>query len=126
MTTENNTRRTETECACGFRFAVADPGWSALLCPKCNTITASILTSRAQQADDQLQRGYVADLWPYYPDVVVKLTGTDGNAFAVIGAVEKALRAAVGGGAADDFRDEATKGDYDELLRTVMRWVEVR
>ena len=66
------------------------------------------------------------DAWPYYPDVVVQLTGTDGNAFAVIGAVEKALRAAVGGGAADDFRDEATKGDYDELLRTVMRWVEVR
>tara|TARA_Y100000310_G_scaffold3786_1_gene4651 strand:+ start:596 stop:937 length:342 start_codon:yes stop_codon:yes gene_type:complete len=112
MTTSTST------CACGFTFGVADAGWSALLCPQCNTITA-------QQADDQLQRGYVANLWPYYPDVVVQLTGTDGNAFAVIAAVEQALRAAVGGGVADAFRDEAMKGSYDALLRTVMRWVEV-
>ena len=63
--------------------------------------------------------------WPMYPDVLVQLTGTDGNAYAVIGAVEQALRAAGEGEAAEAFRAEAMKGDYDALLRTVMLTVEV-
>ena len=62
---------------------------------------------------------------PKYPNIEVELTGTDSNAFAVMGRVCKALRRA---GASDDtiqqFQKEATAGDYDDLLRTCMRWVE--
>jgi len=61
-----------------------------------------------------------------YPHVVVRLVGEDGNAFAILGAVSKALRRA--GVASDEvaaFYKEATAGDYDHLLQTAMRWVEV-
>jgi hypothetical protein len=61
-----------------------------------------------------------------HPEVTVKLVGTDGNCFSVLGRVERALRRA---GVSDDeikqFRDEATAGDYDHLLQTVMRYVKV-
>ena len=63
---------------------------------------------------------------PKYPDIEVQLSGNDGNAFAVLGAVTRALKRA--GVPADDvkaFTDEATSGDYDHLLSTCMRWVEV-
>ena len=62
---------------------------------------------------------------PRYPDITVKLVGEDGNAFAILGAVSKALRAAGYGDEVQAFHDEATAGDYDELLRTVMDWVSV-
>lgn len=56
----------------------------------------------------------------------VKLIGTDGNSFAVLGRVKRALRFAQ---YSDDdikkFMSEATSGDYDHLLATCMRWVEV-
>jgi len=63
---------------------------------------------------------------PRYPEITVELIGQDGNAFAVLGAVTKALkRAGVSKEEQDEFMQEATSGDYDHLLRTVMRWVEV-
>lgn len=61
-----------------------------------------------------------------YPEVIVKLLGGDGNAFSVLGKVRRALR---DGGVAnteiEEFSKEATSGDYDHLLRTVMQWVTV-
>jgi hypothetical protein len=61
-----------------------------------------------------------------HPEVQVQLTGTDGNAFAIIGAVRNALRAAgVDKDERDAFMAEAMSGDYDHVLQTVMRWVEV-
>lgn len=61
-----------------------------------------------------------------YPQVKVKLTGTDGNAFAVLGTVSKALRrAGVADAEVKAFYAEATSGDYDHLLQTAARWVEV-
>lgn len=64
---------------------------------------------------------------PRYPDVVVQLTGRDGNAGAIMGAVAQALRRA---GAdfteVDEFRREAMSGDYSHLLQTAEAWVEVR
>ena len=61
-----------------------------------------------------------------FPDVEVKLVGEDGNAFAILGRVQKALKR---GGASQEevaeFMREATSGDYDNLLQVVMRWVEV-
>jgi len=58
-------------------------------------------------------------------DVTVKLVGEDGNAFNVIGKVTRALRQAGHGELAEQFKREATSGDYDNLLRTVMEYVEV-
>ena len=63
---------------------------------------------------------------PKYPDIEVQLTGHDGNAFAVIGAVGAALkRAGVAEAEVVAFYREATASDYDSLLATCMRWVEV-
>lgn len=57
-----------------------------------------------------------------YPNVTVKLTGEDGNAFAILGRVQRALRRAqVPKPEIDAFLKEATAGDYDHLLQTVMR-----
>ena len=57
--------------------------------------------------------------------IKVKLTGTDGNTFAIIGRVRRALK---DGGRSDlvpEFIAEAMKGDYDHMLQTVMAYVEV-
>lgn len=59
-------------------------------------------------------------------DIEVELTGRDGNAFAILGAVRHALRnAGVPRSEQDAFWNEATSGDYDHLLQTAMRWVVV-
>jgi len=61
-----------------------------------------------------------------YPGIRVQLTGNDGNAFALIGKVRRALlRGGVGGRQISEFMAEATNGNYDNLLQTCMRWVEV-
>ena len=63
---------------------------------------------------------------PKYPGIRVQLSGRDGNAFAIIGAVTGALRR--GGVSVEErkaFQDEATSGDYDHLLQTAMAWVVV-
>ena len=61
-----------------------------------------------------------------FPKAKVNLTRVDGNAFAILGAVKQALRKA---GATKEeqaeFMREATSGDYNALLQTVMRWVEI-
>ena len=63
---------------------------------------------------------------PKYPDVHVGLIGLDGNAFAILGRVRGAMiRADISKEERDAFHAEATSGDYDHLLRTVMRWVSV-
>jgi hypothetical protein len=61
-----------------------------------------------------------------YPDVTVQLSGQDGNAFTVLARVAKALRrGGVPNVEVDVFNTEATAGDYDQLLQTCMRWVNV-
>jgi hypothetical protein len=60
-----------------------------------------------------------------YPEVEVELSGSDGNAFAVLGKVKKALKSEVGQDAADKFMKEATSGDYDHLLQTCFKFVTV-
>lgn len=61
-----------------------------------------------------------------YPEVEVQLTGRDGNAFAIIGSVQAALRrAGVSTSELEDYVKESTSGDYDNVLRTAMRWVNV-
>jgi len=54
----------------------------------------------------------------------VKLVGEDGNAFAIMGRVQRALKQA---GAdkeyIDKYLNEATSGDYDHLLQVTMEYV---
>lgn len=63
---------------------------------------------------------------PKFPKVKVKLTGNSGNAFAVLGLVQRTMKAAkVPPVEISAFFDEAMSGDYDHLLRTCMKWVNV-
>ena len=59
------------------------------------------------------------------PDVTVQLIGEDGNAFAIIGRVRKALKRAGHADLAAKFLEEATSGDYDHLLQICMKYVNV-
>lgn len=61
-----------------------------------------------------------------YPEIKVKLVGTDGNAFAIMGNVQKALRrAGVSKEEIDLYLKESMSGDYDNLIATACRWVSV-
>lgn len=61
-----------------------------------------------------------------FPNVHVKLVGTDGNAFALIGKVTAALRKAkVDSNDIKTFQTEAMSGNYDHLLQVCMNTVEV-
>jgi hypothetical protein len=61
-----------------------------------------------------------------HPEVEVRLTGHDGNAFAVLATVTRALKdAGVAQAEIDEYFGEATAGNFDQLLETTMRWVEV-
>jgi hypothetical protein len=63
---------------------------------------------------------------PTYPHVHIQLTGADGNALAIIGAVARALRRDAGPDAATTFTTAAYAcGSYDELLYLAMTTVDV-
>lgn len=63
---------------------------------------------------------------PIYPDIEVQLTGGDSNAGAIMGAVSRAMRqAGVPTAVIEEYRRESMSGDYNHLLRTAMRYVEV-
>ena len=61
-----------------------------------------------------------------YPEIEVQLSGNNGNAFSIIGRMINALR---NGGVSkveiEQFTEEAQSGDYDHLLQTCMKWVDV-
>ena len=62
---------------------------------------------------------------PLYPTVNVNLVGEDGNAFAILSRVSKAMRReGVPESEISAFRTEARSGDYDHLLQTCIKWVE--
>lgn len=69
-----------------------------------------------------------------YPDVTVDMSGEDGGTLQILGRVRRALRlhlreleipSADIDAEIATFTAEATSGDYNHLLQTVMRWVEV-
>lgn len=70
-----------------------------------------------------------AEIMPKVPEMRkprVKLVGTDGNAFAVLGRVRQALKEAkYPKEKIEEFTKEAKKGDYNDLLVTCMKWVDV-
>ena len=58
---------------------------------------------------------------------IVKLTGEDGNAFAIIGRCSKTARKA--GWSKDQIKvltDQMSSGDYDNLLATAVKYFDVR
>lgn len=61
-----------------------------------------------------------------YPEINVELVGFDGNAFVILGRVKQALeKGGISKEEIDEFTEEATQGDYDELLQCCMRWVNI-
>lgn len=63
---------------------------------------------------------------PMYPDGKVKLAEEDGNAFGILSQVTRLMReAGVPQEGRDELIREATSGEYDHLLATFVRWVEV-
>ncbi len=57
---------------------------------------------------------------------VVQLIGSDGNAFAIMGKVARALRLAGKPELVKPYMEEATSGDYDHLLQVTMKYVDVQ
>lgn len=61
-----------------------------------------------------------------YENVEVQLVGEDGNAYAIMGRVSRALKdAGVSKEEIDLYMAESMSGDYDNLLRTAYNWVTV-
>ncbi len=61
-----------------------------------------------------------------YPHITVRLVGEDGNAFAIMGRVSMAMRRAkVPPQEVKNFTEECMSRDYDHLLQTVMKWVNI-
>ncbi len=59
---------------------------------------------------------------PKYPDITIPLVGEDGNAFSILGRVKRIMRRNGIESEWQSFHSEATSGDYDNLLVTVLRW----
>jgi len=61
-----------------------------------------------------------------FPEVRVQLSGEDGNAFSILSRVQREMRrVGIPEEVIEQFIDEATSGDYDHLVATCMRWVDV-
>jgi hypothetical protein len=61
-----------------------------------------------------------------YPEVVVKLSGQDGNANMILGLTRDALKkAGVPQTEINTYMSVAKSGDYENLIETTMRWVTV-
>lgn len=62
-----------------------------------------------------------------YPGITVKLVGQNGNAFSILGLVIRELRRnRVPQAEILQFQRDAMSGDYDNLLRVCMSWVNVK
>jgi hypothetical protein len=77
------------------------------------------------QATSTQHRKVKGKQMPKY-EVEVQLSGNDGNAFSIMASVKNALKKA---GASkeeiDQYISDSMAGDYDNLLRVAMDWVEV-
>ena len=61
-----------------------------------------------------------------FPEVEVEVEGVNANAFAILGTVSRAMKKA---GITDqdikEYRDKATSGDYNNLLKVTVETVRV-
>lgn len=63
---------------------------------------------------------------PKFENIDVQLIGMDGNAFSILGRVLDAMKkAGLSQADIDAFVKEATSNNYDNLLMTVAKWVNV-
>jgi len=64
---------------------------------------------------------------PKYPNVTVQLSDEDGNAIAIMARVQRALKKA---GATPEeisqYSMDSMSGDYDNLIRAQMKWVNIK
>ncbi len=64
---------------------------------------------------------------PKYPHLTIELSGKDGNVFFILGRMSALLRTAgLSQEELDEFIKEATSKDYDHVLQTCMKWVNVK
>lgn len=69
-----------------------------------------------------------------YPQIKVRLVGTNGNAYSIMGKVVEALRKGLRNkltpeeikNEIDLYRKESMSGDYNHLLTVTMDWINVR
>lgn len=64
---------------------------------------------------------------PRYPDVIVALSGTNGNGMSIMLKVAGAMRRrGISDAQVELFQRKCMESDYNALLRTCMAWVTVR
>lgn len=63
---------------------------------------------------------------PKFPQVEVQLSEQDGNAFSIIARCTKAAKmAGVAKSDIDAFTEEAMSGDYNNVIKTAMKYFDV-
>lgn len=108
-----------------FRMVEDGEEISKLLWDEFFSVANQLVRGKLVEADD-LEGAKDKESDIKYPEIRVKLVGTDGNAFALMGKVAAALRkAGVSKEEIAAFYKEATSGDYGNLLRTCSKWVDV-
>ena len=61
-----------------------------------------------------------------YPEIEVQITGNDGNAYAIMSSIQKAMRRAeIPQHEIEQYLNQSMSGGYDNLLRVAMNWVTV-
>ena len=58
-------------------------------------------------------------------NITLDLSNTDSNAFCLLGAAQRALRENGMSDKIEEFRTEATSGDYSHLLCTLADWFDL-
>ena len=61
-----------------------------------------------------------------YPDITANILGADGNVFNILGIAKRALKK--GGIPQEEIKEfmaEATKGDYNHVLKTISEWMNI-
>ena len=58
-------------------------------------------------------------------NIKLNLEGVDSNAFVLLGVAQRELRRNHKMDMWDEFHKEATSGDYNHLLATIMEWFDV-
>jgi hypothetical protein len=123
LPTDTGPQATDTQPRAGNRRTRRGEEHSNPLLPESNVEEPNLmsdLNTTAGAPSDQNQNR------PTYPNVAVRLSGTDGNAHMIIGRVAAALRREVGNTAADAFNNAAYDCTcYDQVLQLAMTTVTV-
>jgi hypothetical protein len=62
---------------------------------------------------------------PKYPEIIINLVGEDSNAFSILGLCVKEAKSTLSKDEIEEFKKEATKGDFDNLICVVCKWFTV-